>query len=58
MLMIAARTIGGPSYPEMIEEMDKELTKMIDDFDRAMNFETLRLANETSKLSFFQSIDK
>ena len=56
--MIAARTIGGPSYPEMIEEMDKELTKMIDDFDRAMNFETLRLANEISKLSFFQSIDK
>ena len=53
MLMIAARTIGGPSYPEMIEEMDKELTKMIDDFDRAMDFETLRLANEISKLSFF-----
>ncbi len=48
--MIAARTIGGPSYPDMIEEMDKELTNVIDDFDRAMNFETLCPANETSKL--------
>jgi len=57
MLMIAARTIGGPSYPEMIEEMDKELTKVIDDFDRAMQFEALRLANESSKLSFSRSVD-
>ena len=54
--MIAARTIGGPAYPEMIEKMDRELTKVIEDFDRAMNFETLRLANETSKLSFSQSV--
>ncbi len=50
--MIAARTIGGPAYPEMIEEIDRELTKVIEDFDRAMYFEVLRLANETSKLSF------
>ena len=55
--MIAARTTGGLSYPEMIEEMDDELTKVIEDFDRAMNFEALRLANETSKLSFSQNFD-
>ena len=56
--MIAARTIGGPSYSEMIEEMDIELTKVIEDFDRAVNVEALRLANETSsKLSFSQSVD-
>ena len=55
--MIAARTIGGPSYPEMIEEMDRELTKVIEDFDRAMNFEALRLANETSKLSCPRSVN-
>ena len=55
--MIAARLmIDGPSYPEMIEEMDRELTKVIEDFDRAMNFEALRLANETSKLSFSHSL--
>ena len=55
--MIAARTIGGSAYLEMIEEMDGELTKVIEDFDRAMNFEALRLANETSKLSFFRAVD-
>ena len=56
-LMIAARTIGGPAYPEMMEEMDRELTKVIEDFDRAMTFEALRLANETSKPSFSQPVD-
>ena len=55
--MIAARTRGGPAYLEMIEEIDRELTKVIEDFDRAMNFEALRLANETSKLSSSQSVD-
>ena len=58
--MIAARTIGGPAYPEMIEEVDRELTKVIEDFDRAMNFEALRIANmanETSKLLFSQSVN-
>ena len=55
-LMTAARTIGGPAYPEMIEEIDSELTRVIEDFDRAMNFEALRLANETSKFSFYQSV--
>ena len=55
--MVAARTIGGPSYPEMIEEMDKELAKVIEDFDRAVIVEGLRLVNETSKLSFSQSVD-
>ena len=54
--MIAARTIARPAYLEMIEEMDRELTKVIEDFDRAVNVETLRLANETSKLSFSQFV--
>ncbi len=57
MLMTAARSVGGPTYTEMIEEMDKDITKVIEDFDRAMNFEALRLANETSKLSLSQSVD-
>ena len=51
--MTAARTIGGPAYPEMIEEIDRELTKVIEDFDRAVYVEALRLANETSKLLIF-----
>ena len=52
--MTTARSIGGPTYTEMIEEMDKELTKVIEDFDRAVIVEALR---ETSKLSFSQPVD-
>ena len=55
--MTAARMISGTAYPEMIEEMDSELTKVIDDFDRALYAEALRLADETSKLSLAQSVD-
>ena len=55
--MAAARSVGGPAYTEMIEEMDKDLTKVIEDFDRAMNFEVLRIANETSKLSISQTVN-
>ena len=56
-LMITARTTGGPAYPEMIGEMDRELIEMIEYFDHAMSVEALRLANETGKLPFFQSVD-
>ena len=49
--MVAARTSGGPAYPEMIEEMDRELNNLIEDFDRAV------YANETSKPSLSQSVD-
>ena len=55
--MMSARVVGGPAYPEMIEEVDRDLTKLIEDFDRAMNFEALHLANETSTLSLSQSVD-
>ncbi len=47
--MIAARTIGGPAYPKMIEEMEGELDNIIEDFDRTLYVEALRLSNETSK---------
>ncbi len=49
--MIAARA-GRPVDPdriEVIEEMDRELTKVIEDFDRAMNVDALRLAKENGK---------
>ena len=55
--MIAARTFGGPAYPEIFEEMNRELNNVIEDFDRAVDVEALRLANETSKPSFPQSVD-
>ena len=46
-LMSVARTVGGPVNLETIGEMDKELTKVIEDFDRAVNIEALRSAKET-----------
>jgi len=49
MLIIAERTLSGLAHPHRIEEMSKELTKVIEDFDRAMDVETLRLAKESSK---------
>ena len=55
--MIAARTIGGPAYLKMLEEMVRELNNVIEDFDRALNVETLRVANDASKLSVSQLVD-
>ena len=56
--MITARTLGGPAYLETIEEMEKELTKTIEDFDRAVNVEALRLAKEAGKHSLSHSADR
>ena len=55
LLMIAERTLGGLARPEKIEEMDEELTKVIEDFDRAVNVEALRLAKKTSKQTLFSN---
>ena len=48
-LMMTARTVGGPAYPEKIEEMDRELTKVIEDFNHAVDVEALRLAKKNGK---------
>ena len=50
-LMIVARSLGGLVYQETIEEMDRQLTNVIEDFDRAVNVEALRLIKETGKHS-------
>ena len=55
MLMTAEGKVGGPVYPEAIEEMDKILTKVIEDFDRAINVEALRLVKETGKHALTRS---
>jgi len=51
MLILAERTLSGLAHPHRIEEMSKELTKVIEDFDRAMNVEALRLASKQSLVS-------
>ena len=54
--MITERTLGGLVHPEKIEEIEKELTRVIEDFDRAVNVEALRQTKEMSKqLLFSQS---
>jgi hypothetical protein len=52
-LTIAERTLGGLVHLEKIEEMDKELTRVIEDFDRAVNVEALRQTRETRKHLLF-----
>ena len=40
-----------PAYLEKIEEMEKELTEVIEDFDRAVNVEVLCLSKKIGKYS-------
>ena len=49
-MMITARTVGGSAHPEKIEEMDKELTKVIEDFNYAVDVEALRLAKKNGTI--------
>ena len=48
-LMIAARTVRGLVDPGTIEEMEGDLAKVIEDFDRAVNVEALRRIKETGE---------
>jgi len=40
-----------------MEEMDRELTRVVEDFDRAVNVEALRQTKETGEHSLTQSLD-
>ena len=53
--MITARAVGGPDYQKTIEELYKDLTKVIGDFDRAVDVEALLLAKKGGKRSLSQS---
>jgi len=55
LLMIAERALSGLVRPKKIEEMDEELSKVIEDFDRAVNVEALRVIKETSKQKVFSN---
>jgi len=58
MLMSVAGAVGGLVHPQTIGEIDKELTKVIEDFDRTVNVEALRLAKETGTHLLSQSINR
>jgi len=54
MLMTVERTRETLIYSkdkEMVEEMDRELTEVIEDFMRAVDVEVLRLAKKSGKRS-------
>ena len=52
MLIFVERTVGGLICPDKIEEMDSELTKVIEDFNCAVNIEALHLIKETGEHSY------
>ena len=52
-----ARTVGGLVDSEEIGEMDKELTRVIKDFDHAVNIEALRLVKVPGTHSFSECDD-
>ena len=54
MLMIVERTVGGLVHPAMIEELYIELNKVIEDFDRAVKIEVLRLAQKNGQHALSQ----
>ena len=49
MLMTAVSTAGGPAYRDAIDEMDEELTKVTEDFIRAVDVETLHMAKRSGE---------
>ena len=49
MLTITARTVGGLRDSSTIEEIESDLAKVIEDFDRAVNVEALRRIKETGE---------
>lgn len=49
--MTVERTVGGLIHPATIEELDAELTKAVEDFDRALSVEALRLAQNSGQHS-------
>ena len=55
LMYIAEGMAGGPVSREAIAEMDGHLTKVIEDFDRAVNIEALRLVKETGRHALTQS---
>ena len=50
-LMIAVRTGGraGPAFRNEIDDMDRDLTKITEDFLRAVDVETLRVVKRTGE---------
>lgn len=57
MLMIAARMVVGLVNAGMVVEMERDLTKVTEEFDRALNVEYLQQIKETGERSFLAMVD-
>ena len=55
-LMIAVRVVGGLVHPGAIEEIERDLTKVIEDFGPPVDVEALRRMRDTGEHSFFAGI--
>ena len=56
MLTIAARTVRGLVNLDMIGELERDLTKVIEDFGRAVDVEALRLIKKTGEHLFLAMV--
>src|SRR5258708_24844501 len=54
--MTVARTIRGPAHGRMIEELERDLTKVIEDFDRAVNVDALCRTREIGEYLFLMMV--
>ena len=55
-LTIAVRAVGGLVHPGAIEEIERDLTKVIEDFERVMDVEALRRIKETGEQLFIAGV--
>ena len=55
-LMITVRAVGGLVHPGAIEEIERDLTKVIEDFERAVDVEALRPIRETGEHLFLAEV--
>ena len=55
-LTIAARAVGGLVHPGALEEIERDLTKVIEDFEQAVEVEALRPIRETGEHFFLAGI--
>ena len=55
--MITERKVGGPAYLETIKEMERDLIKVIKDFDHAVDVEAICLVKKSGRRSLSQSSD-
>ena len=55
-LMITVRAVGGLVHPGAIEEIERDLTKVIENFEHAVDVEVLQSLKETGEHVFLAGI--